>query len=206
MYILSSMKAGVVQQIKRSAGTTFRAGEAIAAGVHWRDLYELRDTGQIIELSRGLFRFADAEILSELDLLAVWRRAPHGVICLTSALAHWELTDEIPRHVHLAVPRGTSRPIIRHPPTRVHVFDPDTFALGRRTVELAPGESIRITDPERTIVDMFRFRGRLGTSLATAALRTYLQGEDPKPGRVAELARALRVAGPVHNAIEILQS
>ena len=39
---------------------TFTTGEARAAGVHPRELYSGRDTGAYVELSRGVFRRADA--------------------------------------------------------------------------------------------------------------------------------------------------
>jgi predicted transcriptional regulator of viral defense system len=56
------------------------------------------------------------------------------MICLDSALAYWDLTDEIPRKVHVAVPSGAHRPTIDYPPTQVHVFAADTFELGRQEV------------------------------------------------------------------------
>jgi predicted transcriptional regulator of viral defense system len=89
----------------RHLGPVFRSGEAVAAGVSWRDLYALRDAGQIIELSRGLFQLAD-QSLEHVDFVAVCGRVPDGMICLDSALAYWDLTDEIPRKVHVAVPAG----------------------------------------------------------------------------------------------------
>ncbi len=37
-------------------GPIFRAKDAFEAGVSWRDLYDLRDTGQTLPLSRGLYQ------------------------------------------------------------------------------------------------------------------------------------------------------
>lgn len=190
----------------RSAGATFRTSDARALGVHWRDLYSLRDAGIVVELSRGVFRLADADPVAAIDLLAVSRRAPAGMICLLSALAHWELTDEIPHAVDLAVPRGSRRPAIGYPPTSVHLFDRKTFDVGRTQVEVAPGEYVPISSPERTVVDMFRFRGRLGSDLAYHGLREYLGRPGSHPGTVARIARQLRVAGPVATALEVLLS
>src|SRR5262249_41016209 len=84
-------------------GPGFRSRDAIAAGVSWRDLYALRDYGAIIELSRGLYQLADASGIANVDFVAVCGRAPDGMICLNSALAYWDLSDEIPVQVHLAV-------------------------------------------------------------------------------------------------------
>lgn len=73
----------------------------------WPGGTALRDDGQIIELSRGLFQLAD-QALEYVDFVAVCGRVPEGMSCLDSALAYWDLTDEIPRKVHVAVPTGAS--------------------------------------------------------------------------------------------------
>lgn len=188
----------------RHLGPVFRSGEAIGAGVSWRDLYALRDGGEIIELSRGLFQFAD-ENLEHVDFVAVCGRVPNGMICLDSALAYWDLTDEIPRKVHVAVPTGSHRPVIDYPPTQVHVFTADTFELGRQQVVGQAGERSWISDRERTLVDVFRLRHLVGEDLAYGALREYLRSR-PKLARLAEVAQALRAWGPTSHALRVLQA
>ena len=53
---------------------TFTTSTALSSGVHPRDLYAWRDDGQVIELSRGVFRRAGAPEASYPDLLAVAHR------------------------------------------------------------------------------------------------------------------------------------
>src|SRR5690606_18503436 len=79
----------------RRRGGVLRTREAIAAGIHPRTLYELRDTGVIEAVSRGVYRLAEAEWLGDPDLLAVAARVPRAVICLVSALVVHELTTQI---------------------------------------------------------------------------------------------------------------
>ena len=182
----------------------FRSGDAVAAGGSWRDLYALRDQGEILELSRGLYQQADAGI-SNADFVAVCGRAPLGMICLNSALAYWDLSDEIPAEVHLAVPSGLHRPVIDYPPTRVHVFHAGTFAIGRLKVADETGERFWISDRERTVADALRLRHLTGEDLAFAALRRYLQSR-PRLARLAEAARPLRAWSALSAALRILQS
>lgn len=188
----------------RGVGHTFTTKEARAAGLHWEDLYALRDAGELIELSRGVFRMKDAEPTPYVDLIAVSKRVPKGAICLTSALWFWDLTDEMPSKVDVAVPRGSARPRIVHPSTRVHLFDPETFELGRETVELDSSETIHIYSAERTVIDAMRMRHRVGSDVALQALRRYLARRGSTPGRLLELARRLRAEEPVAAALEIL--
>jgi predicted transcriptional regulator of viral defense system len=184
---------------------TFTTAQAVAAGLSRWSLYAARGRGALIELSRGVWRKADAPETAHLDLLAVALRAPHGAICLLSALAFWELTDEIPREVHLAVPRGTTRPRISYPATRVHVFDAATSALGVEEPEVAPGERVRMYGAARSVVDALRLRNQLGRDVAFAAARRLLERERAS-GRILELARKLRCETPVAEALEILQA
>ena len=185
---------------------TFTAGQARAAGVHPRQLYAWRDAQEILELSRGVFRRADAPAASYPDLLAVACRAPGAVVCLLSAASVHDLTDEIPRTVQIAVPRTARPPRIAYPPVQVFRFDVATFELGLATVEAAPGEHVRVYSPARTVVDLMRLRTRMGEALAVVALRRYLGGRGARPGELVELARALDVLGPVRSAVEILQA
>ncbi len=147
-----------LEELARCLRDTFRARDAAEVGVHPRDLYALRDEGLLVELSRGVYRLADAEISPYLDLVAVSRRSPRGTICLNSALSFWDLTDEVPAEVHLAVPRGAHRPVIDYPPVRVHVFAASTFGLGRERFRLDSGEEIFIYSAERSVVDAMRLR------------------------------------------------
>lgn len=197
--------ARALERVK-GLGPVFRSRDAVAAGVSWRDLYALRDEGDILELSRGLFQVADAAGVGNIDLISVCARSPQGMIALGSALSYWDLTDEIPSSVHLAVPEGSHRPAIDHPPTTIHVFRAATFGLGRIEVVEDSGERFWITDRERTVVDAFRLRHLVGESEANHALRRYLGQPRPKLFWLSELARTLRASTSVGAALRVLEA
>lgn len=198
------MRPSEVLDIARRAGGISTAAELIESGARWDDLYRLRDSGELIELSRGVYRVAGAPATAHLDLMAVCRRAPEGMICLNSAASFWDLSDEMPDSVHLAIARGKHRPQIAYPPTRVHVFAAGTFALGRVQQKVDSAATIAISSPERTVVDLLRLRSRVGRDLALSALRRYLQSSDAKPGELLALARRLRVGTVMAEAMEPL--
>src|SRR6476620_1739921 len=145
---------------------TFSAREAMAFGVHPRDLYRWRDDGAIVELSRGVFRRGDAPPAPDPDMIAVARRAPQSVVYGLTAAAVHVLTDEIPQEAQIAVQLGSTIPRISYPPTRVFRFRPAQFTAGITTVEAAPGEDVRIYDPARTVVDLIRTREQIGPAIA----------------------------------------
>jgi len=198
------MGSSEILDVARRAGGIVSASELTKDGARWEDLYRLRDEGALIELSRGIYRVADIPATAHLDLIAVCRRAPDGMICLNSAASFWDLTDEMPGSVHVAVARGRHRPRIVYPPTQVHVFAADTFALGRVHQPVASPDSIAISSKERTVVDLLRLRARVGRDVALSALRTYLRQGDAKPGELLALARQLRIGTVMAEVLEPL--
>lgn len=182
---------------------TFTTGAAVAAGVHPRELYAWRDAGLVVELSRGVFRRADAPPASYPDLLAVAYRVPRGIVCCVSAAAVHDLSDQIPVAVQVAVPTRSRPPRIGYPPTQVFRFDEATFEVGLSDVEAAPGERVRIYDPVRTVVDLMRLRHRLGEPVALGALRRYLRRRDARPAALLRSADRLGVYGPVQRAVDV---
>jgi predicted transcriptional regulator of viral defense system len=187
----------------RDLPDTFTTRTARARGVHPRDLYAWREGGEIVELSRGVFRRVDAPPASYPDLLAVAYRAPRAVVCCVSAAAVHDLTDALPVAVQIAVPTRDRPPQIAYPPTEVFRFDQDTFELGLSSVDAAPGERVRVYDSARTVIDLMRLRHRLGEPLAHAALHRYLRRRDARPAQLLRLAAALDVYGPVRLALDV---
>lgn len=185
---------------------TFTSQRARTLGVHPRDLYAWRDEGEVVELSRGVYRRADAEPATYPDLLAVAYRAPRAVVCCVSAAAVHGLTDEVPVRVQIAVPGNTTPPRIDYPPAKVFRFDVATFDLGATEVEAAPGERIRIYDPARTVTDLFLLRHRLGEPVAHAALNRYLAAPGARPALLLDYARARGVLGPMRSAVDVVMS
>ena len=140
------------------------------------------------------------------DLAVVSARAPGGTICLSSALAYWDLTDEVPIKVHLAVRRGAHRPVIDIPRVRVHVFAADSFGLERRQALTDVDEPFWIYSAERTIVDAIRMARWVGRDVGLHALRRYTTTPGAEPAKVSGLARQLGGERSVMAALEALLS
>lgn len=181
---------------------TFTTGVARTLGVHPRDLYAWRDGGRVVELSRGVFRRADAPPALYPDALAVAHRSPRAIVCCVSAAAVHELTDEMPAALQIAVPKRSHAPEIDYPPVTVFRFEERTFEVGLSSFEAAPGEWVRIYDAARTVVDLMRFRRRLGEPVAHAALHRYLSS-GARPALLLEYAQVLGSLGPVRAALDI---
>lgn len=157
--------ADAARQIFHQHGGTLRTCEALAAGIHPRTLYAMRNAGELERLGWGVYRLAKLPPLSDPDLATVAKRVPQGVICLISALAYHELMTQIPHEVQLALPRTARSPVLAHPPLRVFRFSPAAFNAGIE-IRAIDRVSVRIYGPEKTLADCFKFRNKIGLDVA----------------------------------------
>lgn len=157
-------------QVFRDQGGIMRTAKALGSGVHPRTLYAMKDRGTVVELSRGVYRLAELPELQHQDLAAVAMRVPKGVVCLVSALAYHDATDQIPHEVQIALPRGTATPMIHHPPIRVFRYSEPSYSDG---VELAhfDGVAVKVYSLGKTVVDCFKFRNKIGLDVAIDGLK-----------------------------------
>ncbi|MFQ5352331.1 MAG: type IV toxin-antitoxin system AbiEi family antitoxin domain-containing protein [Candidatus Binatia bacterium] len=178
--------------IFRDNGGILRMSEAIQAGISRRTLYAMRDEGGLEQLSRGVYRLASLPGLAVPDLVAVAARVPNGVVCLISALAFHELTTQVPHAVDVAIARGAEKPRIDYPPVNAYWFSGKAFTEGIETVDIG-GKTIRIYGAEKSIVDAFKYRGKIGMDIALEALRNWRGQRRSNVERLLEYARLCRV-------------
>ena len=173
------------------------------AGLSRIGLYRGTRAGRFDRIARGIYLPAEASA-TDWDQLEAATRRPDATICLTSALAHHDLTDTIPAALDIAIPRGSRTPASTGA-IAWHHFDRATFDIGREQITIPGSEqTIGIYSPERSITDAFRLRGEIGYELARDALREWLR-RGGKPARLIETGSRLpRAKSPVLQALEML--
>jgi predicted transcriptional regulator of viral defense system len=164
-----------------------RLTELTSAGITAATVSRMERDGSIIRLSRGLYQLADAAIETHHSLAEAAKRLPKGVICLTSALAFHELTDQLPRRIWMAVgkkdwvPRDAERTI------RIARFA-DTLLDNGVETHLVEHVPVRIFNVPKTIADCFRHRRSVGLNVAIEGLEQALRHRKARPADIAEEA------------------
>lgn len=185
-------------------GGTLRTGQAIRLGIHPRTLYQMRDAGKLIQVSRGIFRIATLPRIGHPDLVTVATRIPKAIVCLVSALAYHNITSEIPHEVHIALPRATKTPRLAHPPIRVYRFSGPPLIEGIQEIQI-DGVPMRVYGPEKSVADCFRFRRKLGIHVAVEALRFSIERKGSRQADILRYARICRVEKVMQPYLEALQ-
>jgi len=166
--------------------------EIIDAGFNKIIIREALNSGEIQKLDRGLYAASNGITLSHPDFVAVSKKAPKGIICLLSALAYYELTDEIPRYVDIAIPRGAHANLIKYPPVHFYHFSPKTWKPGVENIEIE-GYNIKIYSIAKTIADSFKFRNKIGIDIVREAMKAALNNKGIRPNDIMGYAKICRV-------------
>lgn len=173
-------------------GGTIRTSDAIQAGIHSRTLYQLRDSGELMSLSRGVYRLATLGDISDPDLAIVATRVPQATLCLVSALAFHDITTQIPHAVSIALARGSETPRLDYPPLSVHRFSGASLREGVEEHRI-DGIVIKVYSPEKTLADCYKFRHKLGMDVVLEALKLYKSRKKFKSGELTKYAKVCRV-------------
>ncbi len=192
----------ILQTIKHRGGL-IRMTEAIEMGISRYTLYSLLNKGKLEQISRGVFRLAELPPITEPDLVAISLRSPQSVICLISALAFHNITTVIPHKVSIAISRGTQTPKIDSLPLAVHRFSKTAFESGIEEHHI-DGVSVRVYCPEKTIVDCFKFRNKIGMNTVLESLKLYKEHAHFNIDDLFKYARICRVDKVMQPYLEAL--
>lgn len=147
----------------------FTSKEARDIGVDPAVLGYYVKTGRLKRIQRGVYQRADYRNPAAFrweDLVEAVYSVKGGVVCLISALAIYELTEEIPRKHWIAIRHDTSVKVRRE----IKILRYRDAALGKTEITVE-GVNIPIFDRERTLIDAFRLLSR---ETAIKALKTAI--------------------------------
>ena len=163
----------------------------------------MRDAGVIVSVTRGLYRIAEMEIPTQVNIVDVVKRVPKGVICLLSALSFHELTTQMPHQIWIAVDRKARKPKIEYPPVRVFHFSGVSFTEGVETHTIME-QKVQIFSAAKTVIDCFRWKNEVGLDVAIEAAKDYLTHRDSSPSKLMEYAKVCKIEKIVRPYLEAL--
>jgi len=172
-----------------------RLSELTKSGVTAATVSRMKEKGLILQLGRGLYQLPDASLSVNHSLAEAAKLVPKGIICLTSALAFHELTDTIPSRVWMAIGAKDRRPRVENPPLQFVRFGQKVLTSGIKEYAIE-GVRVRIYNPAKTVVDLFRYRRSAGKryqkspglNLALEGLKEALRQRKATPAEIAHYA------------------
>lgn len=159
---------------------------------HPREVSKAVNEGELEKIKAGLYKLIDYPWDENNSLLDICQANKNSVICLSSALAYYELTTFNPSEITVAVPHNTPKFELDYPPIKVYYFSDSFYHIGINEIGLEHG-TIKIYNKEKTICDMFRYRKKLGEDLALEGLKNYLNLKEANINLLLEYATKCKV-------------
>lgn len=180
-----------------------RLREFKRAGITAATISRMCDDGEVIRLARGLYQLPDTPLDVNHSLAEAAKRVPKGVVCLVSALAFHELTDQLPRAVWMAIGTKDWAPAKGTPPIHIVRFT-KAFLTDEIVTEQIEGVPVKIFGVAKTIADCFRHRRSVGQSTALEGLQEALRQRKATPAEIARAAERGGVATVIRPYLEAL--
>ncbi len=191
----------LIKYFKENNGV-LRFTQIVKSGFHPDVLNALKKKGRVGKIGRGIYHLSDA-VGMESDFVRAMLQVPKGVICLISALSFYEATDEIPRHVDIAIRKNMRPNKIKFPPVKYYYLDPREWEAGIEEY-IIEGHKIRIYNLAKTVADCFKFRNRIGADVVRTALKTAINDKKVKPLEIMKYAKICRVDRIIKPLIETI--
>jgi predicted transcriptional regulator of viral defense system len=172
-------------------------------GFHVDEIRKLLNEGIIEKVKPGLYKLVDMPISAQQGMIDICLAMPKAIICLHSALSYYELTTTVPGIIMVALPRKNKPVKIFYPPIQVFRFSDQYYYPGIEQIKTEFG-TLRIYEVEKTVVDCFRFRRKLGEDIAREGLKNYLSKSNydlNKLIRHAKTGRAYHIMKPYIEAL-----
>lgn len=173
----------------------------INAGIPREQIYKLYREGYLKRVSQGYYCIATEPELSDEQIIAL--TIPEAIISMESALFQYGYSDFMPREWSVTVPRSASRRLNTSVPLKIYYVKDDIYDLGKTIVNESE-VNVSIYDRERTICDMFKYRGKIDNEIFSKAVTAYAGDKRKNLKNLSSYAKKLRVYSRVMDLMEVL--
>lgn len=180
-----------------------RTKDISSKGINRRYLRDLINEGVIERIKQGLYRWKDAKFDVEEELVNVSKIIHHGVICLVSALAYYELTTYTPGEYTIAVRRNYNIKLPDYPPIKLYYFSDKYYMDGVEKIDIN-GNIIKIYNIEKTICDCLRYRNKISKDIIVESIKEYVKRRDKNISKLMNYAAKAKVKDVVQKYMEVL--
>ena len=191
-----------INSVVNSAGGVARTVDFNKAGYPNYMVSDLCKRGIIERVRNGYYSLPKQD---EREEETIARLFPDCVVCLDSALFHYNYSDKTPLEWHLAVTRNATRSRFKidYPPIRSYMVSDKLFSLGIMSEDW-DGVSLLTYDRERTICDCFKHRNQMDSEIFAKAVNAYAADKKKNLSNLSQYAKKMRVYTKVTDLMEVL--
>lgn len=155
--------------------------------------------GEFAKVRHGVYALAD-ELLD--NMIDVEKVIPGGIVCLYNAWTYYNLTTTVPPEFCIAIEAKRKVSLTTPLPIKLYYWKKENLQFGITHAEIS-GHYVRITDLERSVCDVVKYRNKVGMELCGEVIRNYLKRKDKNLSLLSDYSKKLRVAKTLNTYIEI---
>ncbi len=195
-------KKDITKNAIETSGGIIKTADLINAGLSKSDITNLANDFFIERVKHGYYRLSESNISEEQILSTL---LSEGVICVQSALFHYNYSDYTPREWNIAVPRTISRSKLKidEVPIKAYYIQNELFELGK-TTDNFNGITLNVYDRERTICDCFKYKNQLDSEIFNKAINAYIADDKKNLANLSKYAKQLKVYKKVTELMEVM--
>lgn len=184
-------------------GPVLKASELKIHGIGSRDLALLQKEGLVRKIKTGYYIWAGSGEPDRLELVQML--IPEGVISIHSAAAIHRLSFAKKDTVAVTIPASRMKPVLPADPQVELFYTSDSSHMEGVLEYPFPHGKVKVTGPERTVCDYFRYIKRTGSENAMDVLKTYMADNNRDLKRLISYAQRLRVRRYIEPYVEALK-
>jgi predicted transcriptional regulator of viral defense system len=187
---MKSKKKEQIQTLAAKNGGVMKTSELREFGILSRSIKKMMDSGMIERIKHGHYIWSE-ETANFSDIGVALKLIPKGVVCLFTAIEHYELSTVNPASICIALPRDINIPILpQAPQIKIYRMTGKHFELGISDAELN-GIMIRIFDMEKTVCDCFKYDKEVEKAVALEVLKNYIARGNCNIQKLLEYAKIM---------------
>lgn len=191
----------VLTDIAATRNGYITSAQATVVGIPRRKLTEAVRSGELVQVSRGLYALPG---IWEDPLYVAQHRFSRGVFSDDTALFLHDMTDRPPFVPTMTFPRSYNATAARAAGLACRTCADNVLDLGLCEIKTEYGNMVRAYDVERTLCDLVRGQCAPDTQLIIPAMRAYVRSESCDPMKLVAYARRLGVELKIRNYLEVL--
>jgi len=166
-----------------------------------RDISHLLSEGVLEKIKQGHYIEKERNVS---DMEIVTKLIPMSVLCLFSAVEHYELATVNPSAICVAIPRGVTCPTL---PSNlfVQIYHMTSRHFEAGITEVEAGKAIlRMYDVEKTVCDCFKYENEVEKGIALEVLKNYISKKNCNVQKLLEYAKLLGKKKTIYPYVEAL--
>ena len=138
------------------------------------------------------------------DMYLVMLRSRHIIFSHETALFLNGLSERTPFVHAVTIPSNAALPASVKEQCKCYYVKPELHGIGLIQKQTTFGNTVRCYDPERTLCDVLRSRGRMDEETVIAAIKSYSEYRNKDLLKLGEYAEHFKVVKQVRQYMEVL--